>query len=62
MGRESGDRRGLGYESEDPKSKNNASTFVKGKGKPITPPTTNPTPPRAFPKAKATYAQKGKSE
>ena len=33
MGRESGDRRGLGYELENPNAKSNASTFVKGKGK-----------------------------
>lgn len=33
MSRESGDRRGLGYELENPKTKNNVSAFVKGKGK-----------------------------
>ncbi len=61
MGRESGDRRGLGYELENPNSKSNASTFVKGKGKVASQSTPNPrTQPRVFPKVKATYAQKVK--
>lgn len=61
MGKESSDRRGLGYELENPKTKNNTSTFIKGKGKAITPSTPNPTPFRVFLKVKVTYAQKGKS-
>lgn len=60
MGRESGDRRGLGYEQENPNSKSNTSTFVKGKGKVTSQLIPNPTPTRVFPKVKATYAQKGK--
>lgn len=57
MGRESGDRRGLGYELENPNSKSNASTFVKGKGKVASQSTPNPTPTQVFQKVKATCSK-----